>query len=152
VPLKTVTKCRCGFEDAVTWREDGWDYIRCPGCNMLGSYRVDAALKARDVAVANRIAETDRCAALEGRLAAAESRSAALTEALRGLAEAARTALGTMQKPMERMVKVCGMGLVEPACDHDSLRALAKAMGVLDDAHAAALRALLGAGDAGGER
>jgi hypothetical protein len=41
VPLKTVTKCRCGFDDAVTWRESGWDYIRCRQCNLLGSYRVD---------------------------------------------------------------------------------------------------------------
>jgi hypothetical protein len=62
----------------------------------------------------------------------------ALREALLA---AIRLALGTMQKPMERMTRVCAMGLIEPACDHPSLRALQSAMTTLQDAHDAALSA-----------
>jgi hypothetical protein len=77
-----------------------------------------------------------------------EAREAGRREGLeeaRTLADAVRRALGTMQKPMERMAKVCALGLVEPACDHPNLRALQAAMRTLEDAHTVALRALAAA-------
>jgi hypothetical protein len=59
---------------------------------------------------------------------------------------AVRVALGTMQAPMERMEKVCALGMVEPACDHDALRSLRAAMRTLQDAHDAALMPPTGGG------
>jgi hypothetical protein len=80
-PTMTVTDCSCGSDDAVTWRKDGWEYLRCHGCNVLASHWVgDAAPPAS--------AETER---LRRRVAAVEAERDAARDALR-LCAAAITA------------------------------------------------------------
>jgi hypothetical protein len=110
------------------------------------AYPSDATLTREQAFHGWEVANRQRDGYAERARAAERALSASREEAGRVLA-AIRLALGTMQKPMERMEKVCALGMVEPACDHDALRSLRAAMRTLQDAHDAAARAALSVDD-----